>query len=400
MPETETGSSRGLDIVAQVVSVGVGVLGATGYVLVLGAVVLWLRLADAQLPTEIPVSLASRQELIVIGAQALALWLLLAVGIAVLTMRGLDADPVQREVGLIALLASVLLSCGLIAARDAGLGGLAVAPALVLLGVVAGAIYHRAPRAALEALPAVAVGVATVYGLRALAQDSRWVTLLAAVVTVLAVPFAVPTLRERRTRREANEAALAHLEALRVAKPELAPELCATVEALIAELRQRVGAPATAARSLQRSLRWLAYGALALVGLGVVAVASQLDGNHNFRNVVVSLSDGRCLVGTYLARDADHLVMADEPVGKSVPARAVVIPAAWVRDVQVDGTRTPVHRLWVEPCGHKDAIAAPDGTAVQEFRLTLPQSQSVSTSAAGTSMEAADSSTTPARGAP
>jgi len=168
---------------------------------------------------------------------------------------------------------------------------------------------------------------------------------------IAVVLLGVPALHDLRMRREANLAALRQLEALAQGDAP-AP---ATVNALVADLRRRLGVTAQAAGgSWRASLGWIAIGAGALLLLGAVAVASQLDGKHDFRGIVVSLMNGRCLEGSYLVRDDTHLVLADR-----TPRRAVVIPAKAIRTTQLNGWRGDVQELRVVACPRKDEILSP-----------------------------------------
>src|SRR5436305_785349 len=59
---------------SRIVAASGAVLGLAGYVYLIGAAVLWARLNQAGLPTEVPVSIAIRPELAVLGAETLAVW--------------------------------------------------------------------------------------------------------------------------------------------------------------------------------------------------------------------------------------------------------------------------------------------------------------------------------------
>jgi hypothetical protein len=60
--------------------------------------VLWIRLREAHFPKEVPLSIASREELLVMGAQTLAVWLLLTVALLSLAGWLLTATGVSRRV--------------------------------------------------------------------------------------------------------------------------------------------------------------------------------------------------------------------------------------------------------------------------------------------------------------
>lgn len=362
MDEQKAAGAGPLDLAAQLVSVAVAVLGATGYVLVLGATVLWLRLRDARLPTEIPLSIASRQELIVMGAQALALWLLLGAIVLVLAVWRIRADGRQQQVGMLAFGLGFLLALAAHLAVTTHVGWLPwalAAPALLL--VAGGAVLYRPPVQLMGALLLGLAGATLVWSVFNLADEHHWRTLAGASGLIVLVFFGVPALHARRLRREANEAALAQLEDERrrlLETPGAVPGDPATIDALIAQLRLQVGAgAATRGRSVRSSLRWIALALLLLFLLGGLTLAAQLDRRHDFRGIVLTLKNGRCLRGTYLSRDGERIVLAG-----TRPRRAVVIPASAVRTSQLSGARTSVRDVAVVACAPRDEVlSAPGG---------------------------------------
>jgi len=101
MPEagSRDGSGSGstaLQLLGQAIAAVVAVLGATGYIIALGAVVLWVRLGKAGFPREVPLATVSKQELLVLGAQALAVWVVLGLVLLLLAARLLNTPGMVR----------------------------------------------------------------------------------------------------------------------------------------------------------------------------------------------------------------------------------------------------------------------------------------------------------------
>lgn len=89
--------NNAVDLASKVIAALAALLGMAGYVLVLGAAILWLRLQQVDLPPEVPVSLAARPELIAIGAQAVAVWALLVAVLGGLAAWIVTGDPQRRR---------------------------------------------------------------------------------------------------------------------------------------------------------------------------------------------------------------------------------------------------------------------------------------------------------------
>src|SRR5262245_58219156 len=96
--DTGSPSSGGaLQLIGQVFAALVAVLGATGYIIALGAVVLWVRRGEAGFPRDVPLSTVSKQELLVLGAQALAVWVVLALVLLMLAARLLNTPGMKTS---------------------------------------------------------------------------------------------------------------------------------------------------------------------------------------------------------------------------------------------------------------------------------------------------------------
>jgi hypothetical protein len=362
MPEQRTAQageqqSAAMGLITQLVPLLVGVLGLAGYVLVLGAAVLWLRLTEARLPTEVPISLASREELIVMGAQALALWLVLVAVLAILVTQVFDDGESIRPRTLVDLVLGMAIVGAVLAPEDAA-KVLWLLPGLALLVLLAAVLIYRPPLESLwrTAVPAVCGGL-LVGAVWYFADEQRFVTLAAAAVTVAAVLIVVPTLRSRHVHGAANEAAAERLAA--TGNPS------ETDPRLLLALRDQPSSQTRRGRLVDR-LRWVGIAIGALVLLGAVAVASQLDHRHNFRMAFVSLNTGRCISGTYLGR-SDKLVVLGAPArDKSrdgrppVDARAVAFSVDRVLELQVHHPRSTPAALRSVRCADIAIIAPGD----------------------------------------
>jgi hypothetical protein len=359
MPETRDAQASeptgALALVAQVVPLLAGLLGLAGYVLVLGATVLWLRLAQAHLPTEVPVSLASHDELIAMGAQALAVWVVLVAVLAGLVAQVLSEERRARHRPVVDLVLGMALAGSILAAEGATrilwvLPGLAVA--LVAFAIL---VYRPSGDALWRTLAPAASGGVLVWAVWRLAETQRAVTLAGAAIMLVVVLIAVPELRTRHKRRVGTEDALAKLAAIKKPNPD--------EERLIADLRQRAR-PASRRGRLATRLRWAALAAAALLLMGGIAVASQLERKANFRAAFVSLDTGRCVVGTYLGRNDSEVVLG-APSG-DYRARVVEIPAERVLELQISDPRTRTVPLYDFPCGRRAIVAPAD--APEPFR--------------------------------
>jgi hypothetical protein len=340
-------------------------VGTAGYVYILGAAVLWIRLSHAGFPTEVPVSLAFRPELVVMGAQTLGIWLALATIIAFL----LATAMLVRRHELWLTVAGAVFG----AALGVGLWGMAVVgyawpaiPALIF-GVVPvfAAASSRIPFSALRAstIPAATVGIAAVGTCALLKRDHLLEAGLAwSTFAVLLLPALV--LRPGFRRRQQTLGALATQEerrdrladqAIRYAEDASQRvqllEDSTRADELARTIRIRVRAPVDPA---QRAVwRWWQWGALAIVGLlsvGGIALAYEARGDNGFQTAVVGLTGGRCVQGAYIAADSKQLILAGrhkDPITGIWTRRVVVIPAKSVRELQVRPPRAAAKEITV-----------------------------------------------------
>jgi hypothetical protein len=332
--------SGAIDLITKIVGVLAAVLGTAGYVLVLGGAILWLRLEDVHLPPEMPVSLASREELIAMGAQAVAVWVLLVAALGGLAAWIVTGDAGRRhfdypEAGLsIAVTVATLLAIG-----HAPLWVLAPT-VLAVLYVSAAVVYYwsSAERAAALLLP-LAVGAALGTALALMDNRNGFAAAAGAVGIFAALVLLTPRLQRWRARMDANRAALEQLgiDGEQVEEDDEQQEAEDEADRLVIALKKGPGP--------QRSpivvwIGWIAVGAAALLVLGVIAVGSQLDHDENFHQALVGLTNGDCIEGTYIVRGADQIVIGHPRLNDADRelARIAEIPLAQVLDVQVYGT--------------------------------------------------------------
>jgi len=340
---------------------------------VLGAAILWLRLHQAELPPEIPVSLAGREELIAIGAQAVAVWVLLAGAIGVLAAWIVTGDPRRRgfdyyEAGL-ALAVTVAM---LLALRNQHwMIGLPIAAALITaLGAL---VFWPSLEAVLTVVVPVAVGLGLAVSLHSLSRGSGIASAAGAAVVFGSMLLLTPPLQRWRARQESNQESIAWLEAKRSVGHASAEQVEPLTAALESSLKRD--------RSL--ALLWverIAIGSVALIALGVIAVASQIDRDENFHKALVSLANGNCIEGTYIARGTEQVMIAQpEESGRDSGIRVTAIPAKEILEVQVYGEAGEGVALHSdEKCARsKDDLSAPPPQPARTGGLGAPAGKPV-----------------------
>ncbi len=384
-----------LQAAGQLISALVAVLGATGYVILLGAVVLWVRLNEAHFPREVPIASASREELLVIGGQALAVWIVLAAVLLLMAVWLLTTESVSREEVLAGLALGLMATIAVLAMIEEPEWYVTVAAAAVIvvgpfLVAVRGFLLRPPFVHWVAGLFPTVIGVLLPLLVNTLADEEHPTrTVLSAWTAFLVVLAFVPGILVLRRQMGADSAAITQLE---MEREELAPGATPstlgtrnrrlwTVNRLLASLRQN--------HRSDRTRLWARGVAVTLAGLlllGGVGVASQFEKEHLFRRALVSLNTGRCVSGTYLSRNKDNVVLGDqklfrrnedgELVRKKIPReqrkrgphnRVIVVPAAEVLELQVSNPTEVGVRIKTRPCRDM-ALVAPDGTQVEPFR--------------------------------
>lgn len=339
-----------LDSVNKVIGVLAALLGLAGYVIVIGSVILWLRLNEVHLPPEVPVALATREELIVLGAKAVAVWLALAAALIGLGTWLVTGDPERRRFGYGEATLALTMTLSTLLALATERPELLALPGLAAVIVVIGALIAWPSLEAVGAavLPAI-VGTTLAVALAAMNNGNDAATAIGATAIFVVLTLATPSLQTWRSRQVANRAARVRLEIEGKAEGKaLAP--------LIAALGGEGHEQPSVLAWVQRG----AVAALILVLIGAAAVASQLDRDENFHKALVSLTNGDCLVGTFVTRGTDQLVIA-EAGSESTHRRVTVIPAKEVLEVQVYGSLIDGKELVRdEGCGsHDDQLVKP-----------------------------------------
>lgn len=345
--ESKDGVATAVDLAGKIVAFLASLLGLAGYVLLLGAAIVWMRLRMVDLPPNLSVSLAAREELIVIGAQAVAMWVALACVLGGLAAWIVTGDPDRRHFDLGDGALALTVTLAIVFARAPGSAELLVLLPLSAVAIVAsGALSFWPSNEAVSAV-VVPIGVAVALGVTLDFLDAGNQVATAAGATFIfgALVLLAPSLRERRARQEANRAALTLL------RDGAGPQGTAPPE-IIAALERH---PPASERST--AILWIERGGIAfavLLVLGVVSVTSQVDPDGDLNKALVSLSNGGCVSGTFVTRGKDQLVIADSTENDTA-ARIAVIPTKEVLEVQV--YREQGSSLVPEPdCADNDQI--------------------------------------------
>ncbi len=200
-----------IDGITKIVGVLAAILGLAGYVLVLGAAILWLRLHQIDLPPEVSVSLVAREELIAIGAQAVAVWVLLAGVLGLLAAWIATGDPERRsfdyyEAGLaVAVTVSILLALRVE-------GWLLVLPLLAVTITIAGTwVFWPSLDAVATVIVPTGVGLALGFALHHLSRGSGLMTAAGAAFVFGALLLLTPPLQHWRALQETSREALVRI---------------------------------------------------------------------------------------------------------------------------------------------------------------------------------------------
>jgi hypothetical protein len=324
-----------LDLISKVIGVLAALLGLAGYVLVLGSAILWLRLHEAGLPPALPVSLATQQELIVIGAQAVAVWALLAIALAGLGAWIVTGDPKRRPFGYIEAGLALTVTLSTLLALEIGETGLIAIPAFAvgITALVALVVWPSWEAIAALLLP-TGIGVGLAALLSAMGNVNHAATAAGATFIFGALVLLAPWLQSWRARQDANQAGLASLKAIQGTGETKTEDDKDPLAAALARGGGRRRSPAVV--WVERA----AIAAVTLIVIGAVAVASQVSRSKDFNAALVSLTNGDCIEGTFVTRGNEQVVLAEpdpEDAGKDKNARLTAIPAKEVLEVQVYG---------------------------------------------------------------
>jgi hypothetical protein len=351
--------SSATDLITKVIGVFAALLGLAGYVLILGSAILWLRLHQAGLPTDAPVSLAGREELIAIGARAVAVWIVLVVALGGLGAWIVTGNPTRRRFGYVEAGLALAVTLATLLALESEQGWLLVFPALAVAIVTFGALLIWPSFEAVTAmLLPVVVGAGLAVALSALGNGNRAATAAGATFIFGVLVLLTPRLQRWRASQDANQAGLAELWAAKQGDDDEPKK----ADPLVAALKKGGGAPRSPA------VLWVgrvAVGLIALLVVGTVAVASQVDQHEDFNKALVGLTNGDCVTGTYLTRGKDQLVIAEtDRGGKGDSARIDAIPTKEVLEFQVYSDQGEgVGLVNVKGCsGNTDAMVHPAKT--------------------------------------
>ncbi len=321
-----------VDLATKILGVLAALLGLAGYVLVLGATILWLRLSEVDLPTQVPVSIASQEELIALGAQAVAVWLVLVGALMGLGAWIATGDPGRRQFGYAEAGLALAVTLATLLPLETGDHWLLLLPLAAILWTSYRAlrIWPSLEAVATVLLP-IAVGVAMAFLLSTLGNDNHIATATGATSIFGALMLATPRLQKWRARQDANQMGVARIEAER----QLGERRRSNSPRLIEALKDG-GGP-----SRPPAVMWIgriAASLLILVLIGAVAVASQIDRDKDFHKALVSLKNGDCIEGSYVTHGGDQIVIGQpgEDEGDE-HGRISSIPAEEVLELQVYG---------------------------------------------------------------
>jgi len=346
MPESgegsggETGVAGVVDLVTKIATALAGILALVGYVLVLGAAVLWLQLRQEGLPRVVPVSIAAHGELMVIGAQALAMWVVLLAVLGGLAAWIASGDPDRRHFGYLDALFALAISLATVFALDSSSGWkwLAVMPLgdAFFLGAVAIVCWPSRDTVAAALIPAgFAVGLGA--ALAFLGDGNELAGSAGAVVIFGTLVVLAPTLQRWRTGNKNTRTAVSKLTKAEEGKED--------GKQAKSPLRQALETPTP--DDTPTAIVWMrriVLGAAVLVVLGVIAVTSQVERHGDFHKAVVELKGGKCATGDYVTTSDDKLVLA-QPRYKKVDGekeeeedektRLSLIPTSEIVEVQL-----------------------------------------------------------------
>jgi hypothetical protein len=324
------------DLATKIIGVFAALLGLAGYVLVVGAAVLWLRLDHVHLPTSVVIASAAREELIATGAQAVAVWIAFVSVLVLLAtwIANANGGRKHRRFGYREAALALALTVSTLLAEDSSAPGLVAIPAvaafIAIAAVAVAAIVLRRP---FETVATIAIPALLAIGLGFALANVGLVNDLAASIGATLIfgllVFLTPLLQGEVTGRKANRDALEQLEVIEAGEEEPDRNLRPVVAAL-AGAESRLPA-------LNR-LEQIGVGLLALLLLGVIAVTSQINREQDFHRVLLSLTNGDCVKGTFIARGNEQIVIGQPGKSEDDPeGRISLIPASEVLETQVYG---------------------------------------------------------------
>jgi hypothetical protein len=294
----KSGVTGAVDLVTKIAAALAAVFGLVGYVLVLGAAVLWLQLHQEGLPPVVPVSIAAHEQLMVLGAQALAMWIVLLAVLGGLAAWIASGDPDRRHFGYPDALFALAISLAMLFALDASpswkrwLVAMPLLDAIVLVLVAVGFWPSRDTVAAALIPAGFAVGLGA--ALSFLGNGNEVASSAGAVVIFGTLVVLAPTLQRWRTGSRNARAAISRIDQ---------EKRGGLLQAL--ESDKSDGTP-TAIAWIKR----LGLGLAVLLFLGAIAVTSQVERHDDFHKAVVELKGGTCATGNYVTTSDDKLVLA------------------------------------------------------------------------------------------
>lgn len=188
-----------------------------------------------------------------------------------------------------------------------------------------------------------------------LVHDNGVATAVGATFIFGVLVLLAPSLQRWRAQQEINQTALAQL---KVQQQTSDRDPSADVPLAAALEQQGRG------RTRSAIVIWIervGVVSVTLLVLGVIAVASQVERDEDFHKALVSLTNGDCIKGTYIARGNEQIVLAQPNVRRNDKrSRITTIPTKEVLEVQIYGKSIEGEDLAPdEGCAHSADLVRP-----------------------------------------
>jgi hypothetical protein len=276
-------------------------------------------------------------------------------------------DPKRRRFGNREAALAIAVTTSAVLALDSPAPPLVLIPALAVAVVAIGCLSNW-PAVTIEEiatplLPALA-GLGLGFAL-SMVPGNGVAEAIGATFIFGVLLFIAPQLQQWHARQVTNQAAIAQVK-VKAQLEEEGPQQGETAkDPLVKALEQRL--PAAESPS---GVRWVGRVAVALVALlvlGAVAVASQIQRDEDFHRALVSLTNGDCVKGTYVIRGNEQIVLAqpekesENDEEKAVPPyRITTIPTKEVLEVQIYGKPIEGAQLRSDAgCGESKPLVRP-----------------------------------------
>ncbi len=334
-----------------VVTVLAGVVTFGGYVLLVGAVVAWLDVRTIGVPAISVVADMPRNELLGLGFETLAVWLLLGLMLA-LAIVGIGStvreDP-RRPLGV--LVVSTMIGVLFAGIWQLDSEALSVVVTLLLLAIPVIVLARLGlPELGVED-ELVPIGIAVVVGAPLgvglellLINPGKLVGLIAASGAVV---VAVWSVAEMFWRRDV------------VREGEYFGRAAGVFRWTV---RGEHSVPEAKRVALLRHSRWRSVVAALLLAAVLAWGAVESRKSHRFWAARVTMTNGTCVSGTLLVRDSDEVLLAgraDRTARGQAENRLIEIPSLVISSIQVIGPSGPARPISAETCAKAASAVHP-----------------------------------------